>query len=269
MKLSDSHLKTFQEQGFVLGGRVLTDAQVDVLRSEIQRVMRTPEFPTESQPVRCINVSQTQGAPVWQIVNIWQASEPFALLIRNKSIAADVACLTRAKELRIWHDQVEYKPKDIGGTASWHQDSPEWGGDRPVLTPPTQISAWVALDEVSEENGCLWMVPGSHLWGPANNLIQKISNHLKLPAEHSGRKLRKAACPVPKGYVHFHHGLTWHSSSPNTSGRSRRAIAVHYMPENTRYVADNEHVMKQFVTVGDGEMMAGSAFPQVYPIHVI
>lgn len=259
--LSDSQVREFHEQGFVLGDRVLTDAEVDELRGELERVLTAADFPDGRRPVRCVDLSQTEGRPVWQIVNIWQASEAFALLSRNEAIVTAAARLTGAKELRIWHDQVQYKPKDVGGTISWHQDSPAW----PVLTPPVQVSAWVALDDVDQGNGCLWMVAGSHRWGAAD-LLRELHDDSVLPDEYAGHPLRQVPRPVPKGHVHFHHGLTWHASFPNRSGRPRRAIAVHYMPERTRYVAANDHPMKPYITVADGEPMAGPVFPRVYPV---
>ena len=70
-------------------------------------------------------------------------------------------------------------------------------------------------------------------------------------------------CPVKKGEVHYHHALTWHGSHANTSGRPRRAIALHYMTGDTRYVASGEHPMKPFVEVGDGEVLQGETFPLV------
>ena len=62
--------------------------------------------------------------PIWQIVNIWQASEPFRQLIHHPKITKGLAQLTGAKELRIWHDQIQYKPAAIGGVNMWHQDAP-------------------------------------------------------------------------------------------------------------------------------------------------
>ena len=47
---------------------------------------------------------------------------------------------------------------------------------------------------------------------------------------------------------------------------ARRAIAIHYMPEQTRYVQEGEHPMKPFVQVQDGRQLTGDAFPQVYPL---
>ena len=50
----------------------------------------------------------------------------------------------------------------------------------------------------------------------------------------------------------------------NKSGNPRRAIALHYMGDDTRYLASGGHVMKQFVEVKDGEIMQGKHFPVVY-----
>jgi ectoine hydroxylase-related dioxygenase (phytanoyl-CoA dioxygenase family) len=69
---------------------------------------------------------------------------------------------------------------------------------------------------------------------------------------------------VQKGEVHYHHALTWHGSHANTSGRPRRAIALHFMTGDTCFVASGEHVMKQFVEVADGELMQGAHFPVIY-----
>lgn len=41
----------------------------------------------------------------------------------------------------------------------WHQDAPYW----PIVAPMTEVTAWVALDDADEDNGCMSMVPGSPL----------------------------------------------------------------------------------------------------------
>ena len=66
--------------------------------------------------------------------------------------------MTGADDLMVWHDQIQYKPPGYGGVTSWHQDAPLW----PIIRPMTPVSAWIALDDAEEENGCMWMVPGSH-----------------------------------------------------------------------------------------------------------
>ena len=108
------------------------------------------------------------------------------------------------------------------------------------------------------------MVPGSHNWGNQMAFIRTLANYEAMPGEFEGRRVEVVRCPVKKGEVHYHHALTWHGSHANASNRPRRAIAIHYMTNETRYVASGEHLMKQFVTVADGEFLTGDRFPLVW-----
>ena len=258
--LTNDQVAQFQRDGFLLGGKVLSDETVDLLNEEVARVIRDREKGGR-QPVLCHNFARAQGQTVWQIVNIWEASEPFHGIIANPAIVEEVAQLTGAKTLRMWHDQIQYKPATEGGVNMWHQDSPYW----PILTPKTaQVTAWIALDDVDEENGCMSMVEGSYKWGPNIDFLHTLKEWDAMPAEFDAHALRVRACPVAKGCVHYHHALTWHGSPANRSSRPRRAIALHYMTDETRYVEAGSHVMKQFATVADGEVLQGDHFPVVW-----
>jgi ectoine hydroxylase-related dioxygenase (phytanoyl-CoA dioxygenase family) len=200
------------------------------------------------------------GKQVWQIVNIWMASSPFRRLLDHPKILADIAQLTEARELRVWHDQIQYKPAAQGGVNSWHQDAPAW----PVLRPMTQVTAWVALDDVDESNGCMSMVPGSHGWGDSSEFLHHLPSFDAMPTSFEGHQVRVLTRPVRKGEVHYHHALTWHGSHENRSGRPRRAIAVHYMPDGTRFIAAGEHPIKRLIEVADGDAIEGTWFPVCY-----
>lgn len=262
--LSESQIEQFHRQGFVNGGAAIGDQEVEVLRAEMTRVIEGQDE-LEHKPVRIVNLSGKGEAPVWQIVNIWQASEPFRQLVGNAKIAEEIAQLAGASEVRLWHDQIQYKPAAVGGVNMWHQDSPLW----PPLSPKTaQVTAWVALDEVDEENGCMWMVPESHKWGPQMQHIGQIRDFYAIQSiqgEFEEHALKMVACPVRLGHVHYHHSLTWHGSGPNTSGRPRRAIALHYMGQETVFQKNGAHPMNPFIHVKEGEKIAGEAFPLVWP----
>ncbi|MDQ2732411.1 MAG: phytanoyl-CoA dioxygenase family protein [Armatimonadota bacterium] len=258
--LSDEQVAQFHRDGYLRGNRVLTDEQVGVLQDEMARVIQDQGKAGIPQPVSCTNLTGNPEAPVWQIVNIWEASEPFRELTHNGTIGEEMAQLTGSSVLRIWHDQIQYKPASTGGVNMWHQDAPLW----PILAPMTEVSAWVALDDVDEANGCMSMVPGSHRWGNQIAFLTSLSGWEAMPKEFEGRPVEVRPCPVRKGEVHFHHALTWHGSPANKSIRPRRAIAMHYMTEETRYVASGQHLMKPFVEVADGEVMMGKHFPVVW-----
>jgi ectoine hydroxylase-related dioxygenase (phytanoyl-CoA dioxygenase family) len=259
--LTQEQREQFRRSGFVNGGPVLDEATVEVLQQEVLRVIEDRDKPEVKQPVLLRNLSTNEAAPIWQIVNIYEASPAFNDLVHNSKLAEMAATLSGAKSLRVWHDQVQYKPKALGGRLGWHQDSPLW----PSLQPKTaQLTAWVALDDADADNGCMYMVPGSHLWGDKQLKLNDVEEGALLPETFDGERIHIMMCPVKRGHVHFHHALTWHGSGTNHSNRPRRAIGIHYMTENTVYDASGDHLMKQFITVADGAPMGGERFPQVW-----
>lgn len=267
--LTEAQVAEFDEMGFIKGGRVLTDDQVEALREQLQLVM---EGKSVKKPVLNRNLldgseygmSITQKETVVQIVNIWMASEAFFQHAASPEICADVARLCRTDTLRIWHDQIQYKPPITGGPTRWHQDHPAW----PILQPPDLVSAWVALDDAVIENGCMWMVPKSHKWGNHQKYLAADENfkpyHTQPELLPPGVDLTAVPLEVKKGHVAYHHSLTWHGSPYNRSERKRRAIAVHYMPGHVRYEPTGHHPMEPYVEVKPGEILAGDSFPVVF-----
>ena len=78
----------FERDGFVNGGPVLSKDEVDELREELERVIREQNDEAKKQPVRIFNPNRAHPeSPVWQIVNIWQASPAFRRLMEHPAIA--------------------------------------------------------------------------------------------------------------------------------------------------------------------------------------
>ena len=259
--LTIEQMEQYKRSGFVNGGPVLDDETVEILQNEVLRVIDDRENPKAAQPVSLSNLSKDEAHPIWQIVNIWEASPAFKALVTNPKIAQMAAELSGAKELRIWHDQIQYKPKAQGGRLHWHQDSPLW---RTLQPKDGQITAWVALDDAEADNGCMYMIPGSHLWGNQQEKLNELPEGIEMPNQFEGNNIHFMMCPVKRGHVHFHHSLTWHGSGTNHSSRPRRAIAIHLMTERTTFDASGEHIMKKFISVPDGVKLTGEAFPLVW-----
>ncbi len=271
--MTDAQIQEFDEKGYIKGDVVLSEEEVEVLREELDLVMNGKSV---KKPVLNRNLlgdteygmNMTKSETVVQIVNIWMASEAFFNHACNKRICEEVSQLCRTDTLRIWYDQIQYKPPITGGPTHWHQDHPLW----PIIQPADLVSAWVALDDATIENGCMWMVPGSHKWGNHQRYLagdEKFMPYHKkpelLPPE---AKIEAVPFEIKKGQVGYHHCLTWHGSPHNRSERKRRAIAVHYMPGHTRYEPIGNHPMERFVKVNPGEILAGDEFPTVYSAAV-
>ena len=111
--LTNNQIQEFRTKGFLLGKKILTNEEVDELREELDRVIADKNDESKQQPVRIVNLSGKQEALVWQIVNIWEASHAYHQLTKNQIIVEEVAQLMDAEELRVWHDQIQYKPSEV------------------------------------------------------------------------------------------------------------------------------------------------------------
>lgn len=254
----------FARDGYADGGQVLDAAGCAELCAETERVIAERERADRAQPLLCRKIGSDPARITWQIVNIWQASPAFERLLHHPSLGPVAASLLGATGVRLWHDQIQYKLAEHGDTTDWHQDRPYW----PILAGDHQITAWIALDPATVDNGCMWMVPGSHRWGDCIQTLHqdrdqrwRSGDFHALPSQHAGETVRQVARPVLQGHVHWHHSLTWHGSPVNSSRRPRRAIAIHFIPVDERYRADLGHPCKPLVESADGEPIRGRAFP--------
>jgi phytanoyl-CoA hydroxylase len=113
-----------------------------------------------------------------------------------------------------------------------------------LSTPATCIAAWTAIDAADEENGCLWVVPGSNKGailcpesGGEKWLSYGDSHITKFPREQ-----KPVPVSVPRGSTMFFGGNLIHGSGPNrTKDRYRRTFIGHYIDEASEQVATFYH----------------------------
>lgn len=116
-----------------------------------------------------------------------------------------------------------------------------------LSAPATCIAAWTAIDSADLDNGCLWVVPGSHrgdILCPEKGTAREKTwmeygdtNITKFP-----RDTKPVAVPVPRGSTLFFGGNLIHGSGPNrTADRWRRTFIGHYIDEASDQVASYYH----------------------------
>lgn len=135
------------------------------------------------------------------------------------------------------------KPATVGSEKPWHQDmafAPEGFHDRYVNV----LTAWIAVDRATVDNGCLQFVPGSHLLGvlPHVGDVEHRDGQPRrtAPVEPHIEPRRLATLPAPvhaplaPGSGAVFDGYLAHRSAPNTSVEPRRAISfVFGIPRST------------------------------------
>ncbi|XP_025113566.1 phytanoyl-CoA dioxygenase domain-containing protein 1-like [Pomacea canaliculata] len=123
-----------------------------------------------------------------------------------------------------------FKQPRIGGKVIAHQDSSF------LYTNPTRlVGVWIALEDATIENGCLWFIPGSHKDGVHGNyrMVRKenpqpgssSTEFIGTPPEYDSSTFVAGA--VKKGTAVLIHGEVVHKSEHNHSTKSREAYTFH------------------------------------------
>ena len=123
---------------------------------------------------------------------------------------------------------------------AWHQDVTYWG-----LEPPLALTAWYAIDDADTENGCMQVIPGSHLHGvldhgtaaAAGNLLS-INQEVAVSAA-DGRRAEDIV--LRAGHMSLHHGQLVHGSLPNRSSRRRAGLTIRYITPDVRQTERNSY----------------------------
>jgi hypothetical protein len=132
----------------------------------------------------------------------------------------------RHAAVSIFRAMVMNKPAGQGTVLPWHQD----GGDVWKLDRDPLITIWVALDPATTENGCLQVIPGSHLLGLVTARGSTLSDE---DAERYAPPEAAVPLEVEAGHAVVLHNWLIHRSGVNPSPIPRRAFTGCYMDGRT------------------------------------
>jgi len=161
-------------------------------------------------------------------------------LVEWPAIAAFAAGLARADGIRLWHDQLLYKPAGLdtdGGKVGWHTDRQYWQ----TCSSEEMLTCWVPFHDCDESMGGVTFIEGSHRWNQSG--LDFFDADLEAREEHfaSGDEpVIKQTPRLRRGQVTFHHCRTVHGSGPNRSSTPRRSMAIHLQPSDNRHQSVGE-----------------------------
>ena len=165
--------------------------------------------------------------------------EELRRLVEHPVVPAMAARLARTAEIRLFHDQLLYKPPSDPGSSTaigWHTDKSYWHS----CSSAQMLTAWIPFQDSSAEMGTLAVYDGSHRW-PHDDDLQNFASRDLGSIEDRLKDEFGAAEPIVlelrRGQVSFHHCRTIHGSRPNASGQVRIACAVHYQDAANRFNA--------------------------------
>jgi phytanoyl-CoA hydroxylase len=149
-------------------------------------------------------------------------------LVEDPALGRLVAELEGVDAVRIYLDQALVK-EPYGTPTQYHLDLPWWPFDSAHA-----CTIWIALDDSTLENGCLFFVPRTHRLQltAAGDLGADLG---AVFATHPEAATAPVPCPLPAGGCSFHNGLTVHGAGANMTPGRRRAMTAAFMPDGVRF----------------------------------
>ena len=207
--------KQYARDGVVKVDGLFTAAEIEAIRAQLKRYAAevVPGLPSNDV------VFEADGASVR---NCWrmEVHDPwFADLAKNVTIRAMVAELVKGEPVLMAVESFN-KPARVGSAVPPHQDNAYF-----CLAPPDALTVWIAVDAVTEANGPVSYLLGSHLDGARPHKTSGVA----------GNSMGLAECPdqsgawaglLNAGDALMHHANTIHFSAPNTSEFARRGLLM-------------------------------------------
>ncbi len=211
-KLTDEQLQFYQENGYLLLGKTLTEKGVEVLLEESMREWNKEKGPFREDGTWLQNSLLVDIHKKSQAVRDFYFQGPI-LEIAKQIIGPNIKGAT---------SQLTFKMRGNTKSFDWHQDN-GYG----ELEPYNTITSLTALEKVDDDNGCLYLIPKSHLEG---QIQIKERDREGLEAIHVDVDESKAIpMHMEPGDTLIFHCWTLHNSNGNFSKtRDRRILFLRY-----------------------------------------
>jgi non-heme Fe2+,alpha-ketoglutarate-dependent halogenase len=214
-KLTPAEIRFYNKNGYLSGFRVFDEQEA--LRARERSDQLLERFIREGKGAYAIDRYQDRFATIWDL-----ATAPTILDYVEDLIGPNIIC---------WATHYFCKmPGDEKGV-SWHQDCSYW-----PLTPSKTVTVWLAIDDVGVQNGCMRVIPRSHLQGHLN--FRESDPGEKNVLSQTIDSAEQFGAPVDielkAGEVSLHSDLLIHGSLPNLSTRRRCGLTLRYCPPDVR-----------------------------------
>jgi len=260
-RLDEAQTRAFRENGYVAGIRVLEGGGLDAVREAVERLRAgtSPRIDLLYEVEE--DYYRDPARHAFHCLGGWLLEPALHDLAFHPAAAVPAAQLLELERLRLWHDQVFYKPPQHPGVVAWHQDFSYWTRTLPMR----HVTLNIVLDDTALENGCLHYVAGSHRWPllPPVSFGQDMEAFRELLPEELRESFRPVPVPLKAGEASIHHPLTVHGSYGNASSRPRRAAVLNYMAPDTRSADGRLPLLRGTDLVERGAVIEGVHFPIV------
>jgi ectoine hydroxylase-related dioxygenase (phytanoyl-CoA dioxygenase family) len=219
--ITDQHVRDFEEKGFFVLENVLPSADLELLRNCCTRAIELVDADMDAKGVEVFGLTH-KGKRYFIGDAHKRVPELKQLLLAD--YMAEICRHTIGDTAYMFLDQFVVKAADKGMKFAWHQDS----GYIPYDHKP-YLTTWITLDDVSEENGTVYMLPYERGGGKERILHQQEAGTNDMVGYHGD----DPGDPViaPAGSIAVFSSLCFHRSGANMTNKPRRVLVAQYSPE--------------------------------------
>jgi phytanoyl-CoA hydroxylase len=123
------------------------------------------------------------------------------------------------------HNCVMTKQPRYSSETGWHQDIRYWSFERPEL-----VSVWLALGRESPENGCLYVIPGTHALPISRDRLDEALFLRTELAENAALVAQKVPAELEPGDALFFHCRTFHAAGRNRTDQTKYSVVFTFRP---------------------------------------
>lgn len=234
MKISQEQIETYARDGQVTVEGVVSESELETLRQRTNQIASGEvDYPRESLEYEPTAKGDERSLESLRKINK-PSLDPFFLAHTRHCGILDIVEKLIGPDVMLFGDQFFIKPPG-GIEKTYHQDSPYF-----KIEPMALVTAWTALDDVTLDNGCMYVVSGSQNGGPLEHSEPWMvgdRQDMKIPdsAIDFGRE---RPVTMKAGDVSFHHSLILHRSGLNSTSQFRRGYAVHFMTAKSIWTGD-------------------------------
>jgi ectoine hydroxylase-related dioxygenase (phytanoyl-CoA dioxygenase family) len=227
-------VKAFYEaNGYLVLENAFSPAEVEELKNETTQICRGNRGALPDHPAA--DPAEPDDSVLQRFLCIHfphKCSEVMLRAIHNKPTIKTLTTVI-GPNVKCMQSMLFIKSSGKPGQA-WHQDE-----DYIPTRDRSLIGAWISLDRATTDNGCLWVLPGSHKHGIIWDQHWHADRRFDCAEESGGfpyRDEESIPVQVEAGSVVFFNGYLLHRSLPNTApkGTYRRALVDHYMSCESR-----------------------------------
>lgn len=161
----------------------------------------------------------------------WHESSRFLYDICMNPVILDYVEDLLGPNFYLWGSNFFIKEPHTPSTVGWHQDAYYW-----PLDPHESLTAWLAFDDSTVENGAMEVIPGSHTAGILKHIRGEGTDSVLTLECERGQFLEDTARPVTlrAGEVSIHDDKLVHGSPANRSSNRRAGLTIRYSRTNVR-----------------------------------